>query len=331
MAARRVAETLSQPVTELPQLDRLPPGRHAFRLVIGAAPDGTPVELPVNVAVGRAPRPRVVAVAGVHGDELEGPAALLDAWPALPVKRLRGCLVTVPVANPPAFRAGRRRSPFDDQDLNRVFPGRADGTLTERIAHRLFSDVVVDADFLLSMHSWYANALVMPYVETPAVGPTTESTLGIARILGLSWIEPIEWHPGLLVSVANRANVPAVETEIGGLGISVPERNALQARALMNLLRHLRMLPGTPDIGAPPALVRRTELRAPTAGVLRPEVTVGDPIAPGRRVGRIVDLNGRPKGEIVATASGIIAALRLAIAVEAGDLVAVLFSPLPVA
>ena len=204
--------------------------------------DGTEPALPVLVASGASHAPRLVCVAGIHGNEPEGITALLELWDEIEPSDLAGTLVFVPAANPPAFRAGERRNPEDPLDMNRIFPGRADGTITERLAHRLFHDVVVGADFVLSLHGWGRGALVVPYTEYPRDSPVTQASRAAARAFGLEWIEAFDWPPGMLVAVCARHGIPAIEPEIGGLEITVSERRALYKRCTLNLMSHLGLL-----------------------------------------------------------------------------------------
>ena len=141
--------------------------RHAFDFAVAPIADGSWVTVPVKVAVGTRRRPRFVAIAGIHGDEPDGMLAVLDFWDRLRPAEIRGTIILVPVANPPAFAHHQRGSPVDGLDLNRSFPGRIDGTPTERLAHRLVHDIVRGADFLFTLHSWYASGMVTPYVELP--------------------------------------------------------------------------------------------------------------------------------------------------------------------
>ncbi|MHA1153185.1 MAG: N-alpha-acetyl diaminobutyric acid deacetylase DoeB, partial [Alphaproteobacteria bacterium] len=78
--------------------------------------------------------PTALLTGANHGDEYEGPVALLDLARNLDPGELRGRVIVVPMMNYPAFRAGRRTSPIDQGNLNRAFPGRPDGTVTEKIA-----------------------------------------------------------------------------------------------------------------------------------------------------------------------------------------------------
>lgn len=142
-----------------------PRSLHAFDFAVVRLADGPWLTVPVKVAVGNRPRPRLVALAGIHGDEPQGMVSLLDFWDTCDPGRLQGTVILVPVANPPAFAAHQRRSPLDGLDLNRTFPGKADGTPSERLAYRLLHEVITGSDFVFTLHSWYATGMVVPYVE----------------------------------------------------------------------------------------------------------------------------------------------------------------------
>lgn len=311
-------------VDDLPDLDRLPPGRHSLLLRVGRTADGAELALPVNILAGRAAHPRLLMVAGVHGDEYEGILAQLELWRELEPAALAGTIVMVPVANPPAFAAARRRNPADEVDMNRVFPGDAHGTVTERLAHRLFQSVLPGSDLLLSMHSWTVDGAVVPYVEYPRRSPVTDASRDAAVAFGLDYVEALDWLPGLLVAAANRAGVPAIEPEIGGGAITLPERRALYRRGTLNLLRHLRILTGEPEHHEPHEVVRAA-IVAPTGGLLLRHVEPGDHVTPGQPLATICDLNGHPLAEIAAPDAGLIAAARLRAAVQPGDMIALLF------
>lgn len=311
-------------VDDLPDLERLPLGRHSLLLRVGRTADGSELTLPVNILAGRMPHPRLLMVAGVHGDEYEGILAQLELWREIKATELAGTIVIVPVANPPAFGAARRRNPADEVDMNRVFPGDPHGTVTERLAHRLFQSVLPGSDLLLSMHSWTADGAVVPYVEYPKNSPVTRASHDAAVAFGLDYVEALDWLPGLLVAAANRAGVPAIEPEIGGGAIALPERRALYRRGTLNLLRHMRMLPGEPQHYTPREVVREA-IVAPIGGLLLRHIEPGDHVTPGQPLATICDLNGHSLAEITAPDSGLIAAARLRAAVQPGDMVALLF------
>src|SRR5262249_47585640 len=145
-----------------PSLDGLPlRSRHTYEVSVGPELE----RLLVDVLIGVRRRPCLALVAGVHGNEYEGMVTLAELVGTTEPGALEGSLIVVPVANPFAFSAGQRRTPQDDRDLNRVFPGSARGTLSERLAHRLCTAVLGAADFVFTLHSAMADGVLSPWLE----------------------------------------------------------------------------------------------------------------------------------------------------------------------
>lgn len=320
-------ETLPRAAADSPiEYEGLPlNSRRIFAHQVSPMADGSQLSIPTLVLVGSAYRPRLVCVAGVHGNEHEGITALLELWDELQPDSLTGTLVMVPVANPPAFRAGVRRNPEDMVDMNRVFPGTADGTITHKLAFHLFHDIVAGADLLLSMHGWTDDALVIPYIEYPKNSPVTETSRAAAMAFGLDYVEAFVWPEGLLAAACNRVGVPAIEPEIGGLGCTIPERRALYKRGVHNLMKHLGMVLGTPDVPRTVQHVERSMLYAPVGGVIRRHVELGEEVNVGDEIATITDLMDRQAATIKTPLNGFVSAQRLRACVNPGDLVAVIF------
>src|SRR5215813_5380188 len=97
--------------------------------------NGPGLGIPVQVAQGTEQGKTLLVFAGVHGDELEGVQAIQEVFLHLDPEKLTGRVIAVAVANLPAYRVTKRISPIDAMNLARTFPGRKDGTITERIAH----------------------------------------------------------------------------------------------------------------------------------------------------------------------------------------------------
>jgi predicted deacylase len=310
------------------EIDGLAPGRHAFIRSIAPMADGGSIGLPIIVLRGRAPRPRIVAIGGIHGDEHDGPAALLDAIEMLDPLRLDGTLVVVPIANPPAFRVGHRWNPTDGMNMNRIFPADPSGSVTHRLAHILVEEVVRGSDFVLTIHGWTAGSLTVPYVEYTANHATSQDARAGASALGLTFLEPLGLLPGRLMSLAAELGIAGCEAEVGGEGITLPERSAIAAGAITGLLQHLELLPGSPERPSDQHDVTRHEVPASVGGVWRrrPDKRVGERITKGESVGRITGLTGDDLAHVVAPASGVVAMLRHALGAEPGDLLAVIFA-----
>jgi predicted deacylase len=285
--------------------------------------------MPVKALVGRRPHPRLVAVAGVHGDEAEGMLALLDFWNACDPAWLEGTVVLVPVANPTAFSAHARRSPVDGVDLNRTFPGRPDGTPSEQLAYRLLHDVIAGADFVFTLHSWFATGLVVPYVEYPAgTTPLALRSRAAGVAAGFQRLRASGWPEGALVPSANALGIPGLEAEIGGHGISTAANRAAYVEHLRRLLQYVEVLPGAPPPNPAPEFYARGHLTAPASGLLRLAARLGDLVEAGTLLATISDLHGTRVAEIHAPHAGLVAGVREFVSVNAGEHVIALFPPI---
>jgi N-alpha-acetyl-L-2,4-diaminobutyrate deacetylase len=295
--------------------------RHSLDLDVARLADGTPLRLPVNIVVGKADGPCLALVAGVHGDESEGVLGLMELWDELDPASFTGRVVLVPVANPPAFAAHRRTSPLDGLDLNRIFPGKADGSPSERLAHRLYESVLRHCDFLFSLHSWYSAGVVLPYVEFKHDIRTARVSLEAAKASGFDLIRISEWSPGLMTRVVNEAGVPGMEAEIGGTGITTPENRALYKARVRALMGHLGMAAASPQPTNPARLVDHLDLMAPDGGVLMIMTRLGAEVTAGEKLAQISDLHNRSVAEVRSKGDGLIGAMRVAGSVQAGELV----------
>src|SRR5687768_9243799 len=107
-------------------------------------------QVPITIVRGRQPGPTLALIAGTHGSEVAPIIALQRLRADLNAAEVRGTLILVHVANMPSF-LGRTiyYSPIDGKNLNRVYPGKADGTASERIAHAITTEVISRSDYLV--------------------------------------------------------------------------------------------------------------------------------------------------------------------------------------
>ncbi|MDZ7643254.1 MAG: M14 family metallopeptidase [Woeseiaceae bacterium] len=191
-------------------------------------------------------------VAGTHGYEYPPITALQRVRGALDPAELAGTVILVHIANPPSF-FGRTIyfSPADGKNLNRVYPGRADGTLSERIAHVITRDVIERADYVVDLHRRRATST--PHGHMPLTGNRELDTAarGMAMAFGIDHIV-IDAHqlrdPGDSLYVDQTAltrGKPAITTETGQLGSNQEQWVRMAEDGVYNLLRHLGMLEGT--------------------------------------------------------------------------------------
>ena len=293
----------------------------------GATPDGQPVVIPVLIAKGAESGQRLVVLGGVHGDEYEGPSAIATLIGALDPATLRGEIVAVPVANPPAFALSQRASPLDGLNLARTFPGLPAGSVTQRIAHVLTEEVLAKADFLIDLHS-SGTHIEMPLLVGYRVGATAASRT--SREAALRFGAPVVWGhasvaPGRSLSGPDSRGVPWLYTESPGGGWLNPHTAAVYRQGVVNVLRYLGMLPGDAPRCTPTHELCGdgdvdTSLAAPVAGWLWHEIALLDSVERGQLLGTIRDTRGEVTCRVCAPAAGRVVLRRATPSVAAGDL-----------
>lgn len=196
------------------------PGARVFGVLpSGRLADGSPVEIPVTLINGAQPGRRLFIEAAVHGVEVNPMESLRRVIMALDPGEVSGQIVAVNVANVLAFRQHDRRTPFDREDMNRVWPGREDGTLSERMAHAIYSQAVKGSDLLIDLHTGYSTM-----ITHTVFGEGDARSEELARCFGTEYMlmeeQDEDWQrsrfAGKLRNVAAADGIPAITPELGG-------------------------------------------------------------------------------------------------------------------
>lgn len=319
----------AQLVTQISARDVPDRTRISFSLSVVRLGDGSILSVPVHVLAGTGARPCIAVVAGVHGDEAEGIAALLELSRSLDPAEITGRLILVPIANPPAFAAHQRRSPIDGVDLNRVFPGDPNGTASERLAHRLFELVKDNAEFLFTLHSWYATGNALPHAEISAKAISTRSASFKAAVAsGFEYIRLADWNPGLFPCTINSVGIPSMEAEIGGMGVSTATYRDAYRTHVMALMAHFGMIASkAPGPSRPKQAYTTQHVVAGVGGILRSDAALGSHFKCGELMGVIADADGLTIEELRCPADSILMARRTFLSVSPGEIIFRLLQP----
>ena len=312
-------------------ISRIPSGeKRSDWLEVAPRADGGMWRLPLLYISGVSDGPILVVTGAVHGNEYEGVEAIPRISEQVKPDVLRGTLVMIPVCNMPAYEAGTRNSPIDGLNLARVFPGDPDGTITRRIAYWLTHKLIKHADFFIDLHS----AGVESNIPTMIGYRHSEDELGRrARAAAHAFGAPIMWgHPppgtsGRTISTATEYEVPWLYTESPGGGRAGPDDVACYTNGVLNVMKHLAMIPGKPQ---PQSTTHHLVgdgnldfvISAPAAGSFRPHVELLDEVSVGQRLGVVENLLGQVVGEVTADRDGIVILLRRLPQVNAGEGVA---------
>lgn len=300
--------------------------------------------------VGPRPGPHLLVTGGVHGDEFEPMAAIRRLAVEIAPELLRGTLTLVPVVNEPAFGRGQRTAE-DGLDLARTCPGRADGSITERIAFDL-AGLIREADYYIDLHTGGTRLRVLPLVGymLHADRAILETQRRMARAFGL----PIVWGTspnldGRSLSVARDAGVPALYTEFAGGGGCDRAGVDAYVYGCRRVLAELEMIDPLPATSAAPphseemaaalSAIRtplvieddrpgagHMQINHPAAneGFFEPAVALGQRVSAGDVLGTVTDPLGKSIDTIRATYAGIVLVLHTFSRIDAGTSVAVI-------
>jgi predicted deacylase len=279
-------------------------------------PAGGVLDIPVIVINGVNVGPCLWIDGSIHGDEPEGPFVCQKIAREIAPAALSGTLVLVPAMNPPAYEAGQRGNPLDtfSYDMNRIYPGRADGYLTERVAWAHAQWMRKFADYEISIHSGGAHSYL---AETIFINEDPASD-ELARAMGRGWdlVLSALSPKGNPMATMLEAGKTGITVELGGRSATSPEamRRVVETltEAMRNVMRHYGMIAGTPQYSEKRWRGVQEGLLAPTSGLFvpAPGVEFAKPMKKGDAIASIVDIWGDTRAELVAPADGRIFGLR---------------------
>lgn len=205
------------------------------------------VMIPITVASG-GKGPTALLTGANHGDEYEGPVALMELAQTIEASQLTGRVIIVPGMNYPAFRAATRTSPIDRGNMNRSFPGRPDGTVTEKIADYFQRTLLPMADMVVDIHSGGKTLDFVPFACAHRLPDKQQEARCIAAMrafaapysMMLLEIDTV----GMYDSAVEDMGKLFVSTELGGGGSSSARSNAIAKRGIRNVLIHAGILKG---------------------------------------------------------------------------------------
>jgi predicted deacylase len=276
--------------------------------------------------------PTVLLMGGNHGDEYEGQVALARLIRTLDPARLTGRLIVLPMANAPAAAAGVRVSPHDGGNLNRIFPGDADGTPTSAMAHYYATVLFPLANAFIDLHSGGTSLNYLPFASYCRCGDALTDARSHALLKAFGAPLSIAWDAmdhRMAETEASRQRLAAIGGEFGGGATVTPAGLAVVERGLSNALAHLGLLP--PNSRAQTQITRWLEIPgsdfyvfSTSAGVFEPLVELGQNVAAGDPCGLIHYIE-EPLREPVLyrfAASGLVVCKRQPARVERGDCLA---------
>jgi predicted deacylase len=274
--------------------------------------------IPITIVNGLKPGPTLLVLSGVHGSEYSPIIAMQQLAPTLDPKEISGRIIIVHIANMPAY-LGRSiyTSPIDNKNLNRLFPGKADGSITERIAYFLTDELYPLADAVLDMHSGDGNEQLRPswigYYGKAGSPEVIAKSRAMAHAFGIKHIVEFQWELTDVKdaiwggSAAIAKNIPSIDVEAGGMGIYDTQAIAQIVTGVRRIMAHMGIIdevfPALPEANI---IIERESINAPEDGAWNPLLDAGKTVQEGDLIGFMTDWYGNRIFEARAPISGLL-------------------------
>lgn len=276
--------------------------------------------------------PTGLLTGGNHGDEYEGPIALMELAIDLKASDIEGRVIIVPALNYPAFRAGTRTSPIDRGNMNRSFPGNPSGTVTEKIADYISTVLLPETSVVLDFHSGGKTLDFIPFASAHVLENKDQQAACVAAVEAFNapysmMLLEID-NVGMYDTTVEDQGKIFVTTELGGGGTSTARSNAIAKKGVRNVLKHVGIMKGEPEMGP------SRQLDMPDGdcfvfcqddGMFEAMKDLGEDVEKGEVVARVwpADRTGRAPIEYRAGRSGVLVSRHFPGLIKSGDCLAV--------
>jgi predicted deacylase len=282
----------------------------------------TQARMPVTLINGVNEGSTLLITAGVHGGEYPPIEAAIRFANELDPAQISGQVIVVSIVSLDSFHARQMfLVPADGKNLNRQFPGKALGTVSERIAHTLMTEIVSQADAWIDLHCGDIHEGLVPFVayfdaEDPAVN---EKTRGMMEVFGIEYVAKPGKLTGTSTSAAAAIGIPCLLAEAGHLAELDEENTQILLQGCKNVAQYFKILSGEAKKNSLKEFTDWPWLRAEQTGCWYPAITLGDIVDEGQVVGVIKDYFGNILAEYRSPARGIVILLFASLAVNEGD------------
>lgn len=292
------------------------PGQRATGFIEVPAGVDAATNIPVIIINGANPGPKLALVAGSHGTEYASIIALEKLGLSVKPAELSGTLIIVPLVNMASFaQKVPHVNPTDGKNMNRMFPGKSDGTQTERALWALGREVVDRCDYLIDLHGGDLDENLRRYTYLPLTGKEKldATSRGMVMAFGLDHII-IQRQQGAAVPGATSISrfaedlgKPTVIAEAGHAGTTNTEDVDALVRGSENVMRHLKMLAGdVRPIEHPVWIGQITTVRSGHEGIFYPLVLPEAYVQQGMTIGYTTDYFGNRMEDVIAPTSGVV-------------------------
>ena len=274
------------------------------------------LSIPVAVVNGAKPGPVLALVAGAHGTEYTSIIALEKLIGLLNPAEISGTVIIVPLINIQSFEQKVPHvNPVDKKSMNRFYPGKIDGTQTERASYLITKEVVEKCDHLIDLHGGDLDESLRPFSYWTKTGNEKQDAISREMLLafGLDHIIVSTDRPKdpqasrYLENTATTRGKPSITAEAGHAGtVETDDLNAL-INGCLSVMRYLKMLPGQAQMIEHPVWIEKVvTVASDQNGIFYPLVKRGTYVEQGMKLGYVTDYVGQTIFEARAPVAGIV-------------------------
>jgi predicted deacylase len=290
------------------------------------------VNLPVIVINGGKPGPVLSLISGAHGTEYASILAMQQLAQAVDPASLSGTLVVLPLLNQASFaQMVPHLNPVDGKSMNRLYPGKADGTETERIAWTVTKQVLEKSDYVMDFHGGDLDENLRRYAYWADTGQSALDSIsrGMVLAFGLDHViiqrnrKPAANGAVTVSRQAQNMGKPTIVVEAGHAGTTAAEDIDILVQGSIRVMRHLHMLPGeAPPVAHAIWLDTPTVVASDRDGFFHALVTPEAYVQKGMRIGYATDVFGEKVADFAAPVNGVVIYIRAVPSLKKGDSVA---------
>jgi len=275
----------------------------------------------------------VTLIAGIHGDELDGTLALHSLADELKPEKISGTIVLLPSVNTSALMTGLRTSALDGQNMDCSFPGKAQGSISERLAYEIMHRFIQRSELVVDLRSGgrqlvFDSCAAVRFSANPLRKQRAEEAMiafGSANSVRL----PESGSRSCLQGAVQALGKTYLQTELGG-GAGYTIQTLDQAKTgCKNVLIHCGVLDDEFKLGSTRLLEVRDHsyyIHATRSGLFEPCAYLGHPVWKGETFAKIRDplACGENPHLVQPQRDAILLACHHGGWVEAGELIAIL-------
>jgi predicted deacylase len=285
-----------------------------------------PLYIPILIVNGVEEGPTLVADCGIHGPEVTGGEAIMELGQELDPTKVKGTFIGVPYVNSRGYEIGSRGIPLEGNsaDLNRIYPGKPYGPLSHIWVHTYFTNVILNADYVLSFHMGGVLGAPLQHVCCPTEksglsAETAKECKELSMVFGMKLVnlwppsstDPLhEFFKGTVIEEAGKKGIVAIMPEVGSGTDYYENYNYwvnVAKTGIYNVMKHLDMIDGEPKLPEKITILRGKFALNKHGGLWRLKAKQFDTLKKGDIIGIIVDpLTGEERERVISPLNGML-------------------------